>query len=216
MRPDENQAPTAADQSANFANLDMASMLDWITENAQKQRAFQAIEKGDYDEARRLLEPVAALGSIYSLLTLGAFYEWGKLGPADMNAAVSYYERAASEGSAEAHQRLGRVFYDAGDEKRARSAFKHGAEAGNISCMYWLGKMKVKGRGGGADVDRGTEWLTAAAGQGHIFAKRDLLILQRKQTSSIFKKLLIQVQIIVLVKELVKEVWKDECSDKVQ
>ena len=216
MRADENKTPTAADPNANFANLDMASMLEWITANAQKQRAFQAMEKGDYDEARQLLEPEAARGSIYSLLTLGGFYEWGKLGPVDMNVAISYYERAASEGSAEAHQRLGRVFYDTGDEKRAQSAFKHGAEAGNISCMYWLGKMKVNGRGGGADVTRGIEWLTAAAGQGHIFAKRDLLILQRKQTSSIFKKILIQVQIIVFVKELVKEVWKDNCSDKVQ
>lgn len=216
MKPDPNRDGTAAGQSADFAQYDMASMLEWITGNGQEHRAYRAMERGDFEAARRLLEPVADRGSEYSLLTLGGFYEWGKLGPPDTNMAISYYERAATQGSAEAYRRLGRLLYDLGEEERARAAFEHGAEADNISCMYWLGRMMVEGRGGGPEVTRGTEWLIAAAAQGQVLARRDLLVLGRKQADSIMKKLFKQLQFVYFLKDVVKEVLKDPDSDKIR
>ena len=215
MEPDDNRDRTAAEQSTDFAAQDMASMLEWVAGPGQEHRAYQAIEKGDYDEARRLLEPVAARGSTYSLLTLAWLYEGAKLGPADMNVAISYYERAASEGSAEAHRRLGRLLYDLGEEEKARAAFEHGSQAGIITCMYWLGKMMLEGRGGPIEVNRGTELLETAAAQGHMFAKRRLLEIERLKAGSIFRKLVIQGRIIALAKDVFKETWKDPASDKI-
>lgn len=212
MEPDENRDRTAADQSSDFAAQDMASMLDY----GQEHRAYRAIEKGDYGKARRLLEPVAARGSIYSLLTLGGFYEWGRLGAVDLNLAASYYERAAIEGSDEAHRLLGRVLYDLGEKEKARAAFRYGADVGNVSCMYWLGNLEIDGCGGVADVNQGTEWLVAAAEQGHIFAKRDLLVLEIRHTKSVFEKLLKQFQIVALAKDAIKEAWRDASSDKIR
>ena len=49
---------------------DFETMLEWFTGNGQGHRAYQAIEKGDYEKARRLLEPVAARNSVYICYSL--------------------------------------------------------------------------------------------------------------------------------------------------
>jgi len=189
------------------------SKLEWFVGNGQEHRAYQAIEQGDFDKARRLLEPVAARNSIYSLLTLGGLYEAGNLGSPDFDMALSHYRRAASQGSAEAYRRIGQLSLDQGEEDRARAAFTHGAEAGNISCMYWLGKLMVEGRGGSVEADRGIEWLEAATVHGHLFAKRKLLAIEGQNASSILRKLSIGLRIASLVPGVVKELLKDRDSD---
>lgn len=212
----EEQAETAFKQGAQLGDDDFKPRLERIADSGQEQRAHQSIEAGNYEEALRLLEPLGARNSVYALLTLGGLYETGKLGAPAMDVARSYYDRAAKQGSAEANRRVGQILLDQGEEKQARSAFKHGAEAGNISCMYWLGKMMLEGRGGPVEINRGTEWLEAAAAQGHIYAKRKLLVVERTKASSIFRKLLINGRIVVLAKDLVKELLKDLDSDKVR
>ena len=192
---------------------DFESMLEWFTGNGQEHRAYQAIEKGDYEEARRLLEPVAARNSVYSLLTLGGFYEGGHLGPPDLKTALSYYQRAANQGSAEGNRRLGRLLLEQGDEKEAQAAFEHGAEAGDISCMFWLGKMMVDGRGRAVDTSRGTEWLERAAAHGHLFARRALLGLAIRNSGSIFKRSLVRLQIVLLGFKVGKAAWKNPDAD---
>jgi TPR repeat protein len=214
MANEQDRNGTLPNQTDDFAANDMASMLEWITGNGQEHRAYQAIEQGDYEQARRLLEPVAARGSIYSLLTLGGFYESGKLGPADMDVAISYYELAAAQGSPEAHRRLGRLLYDLGEREKARAAFEYGAEAGNISCMYWLGLMTLRGEGGPTGSALGTAWLQKAAAEGHWFAKRKLLSLRGREASSIFQKLLINLQIAWLAMKAGKDFWKDPDNDR--
>jgi TPR repeat protein len=188
-------------------------MLEWFTGNGQEHRAYQAIEQGDYEKARRLLEPVAACNSIYSLLTLGGFYEAGNLGPPDLKTALSYYERAANQGSAYAQRRFGRLLLDQGEEEKARAAFKHGAEAGNISCMYWLGKLMLEGRGGAVESSRGTEWLETAVAHGHLFAKRELLGLASRNAGSIFKRSLVWLEIVLLSLKVGKAAWEDPDAD---
>lgn len=213
MRPDKNLGPASADQSADFANQDMASMLEWVTGNGQEHRAYQAIEQGDYEKARRLLEPVAARNSVYSLLTLGGFYEAGNLGPPDLKTAISYYERAAHQGSAEAHRRVGRLLVDLDEEAKARAAFKHGAEAGNISCMYWLGKLMLHGRGGAVEASLGIEWLEKAVAGGHFFARRELLGLASRNSGSIFKRAFLWLQIVLLAFRFGIAAWKNPDAD---
>jgi TPR repeat protein len=173
------------------------SMLEWITGN-EEDRAYQAIEERDYDMARSLLESVAARNSIYSQLTLGALYEAGNLGPPNLKTALSYYERAANQGSAEAQRRLGRILVDQGEALSARTVFEQGAEAGNVSCMYWLGKLMLEGRGGAVEVCRGIDWLERAAAEGHVFAKRELLRLRIQTSRSIFRRSIVWLQIVML------------------
>ncbi|HYC96135.1 MAG TPA: hypothetical protein VEB39_10600 [Sphingomicrobium sp.] len=118
---------------------DTESMLEWITGSGQEHQAYQAIEQGDYEKARRLLEPVAARNSVYSLLTLGGFYEWGNLGPPDLKIALTYYKRAANQGSAEAQRRLGRILLDQAKRQRRGPRLSTVPKPGTFpACFGWV------------------------------------------------------------------------------
>jgi TPR repeat protein len=212
----EEQAKTVFTHGAKLGDEESKSMLGRFSDRDQEQLAYKAIIAGEHKEALRLLKTLAADSSEYALLSLGWLYETGNLGAPELNIARSYYERAAKQGSAEAYRRIGQLWLDEGQKEQARATFKQGAEAGNISCMYWLGKMMVEGCGGEADVSRGTEWLEAAAAQGHVFAKRKLLAIEGEKVGSIFRKLLIKGRILGLAKDVAREVWKDPDSDKVR
>ncbi len=207
------QAERAFKQGTELGDDEFEPMLERLSDAIQAKGAYQFIEAGDYVEAHRLLEPLAARNSEYALLTLGGFYEAGNLGAPDPIIAHSYYVRAAEQGSAEAHRRIGQLWLDQDEEKQARAAFKRGAEAGNISCMYWLGEMMLQGRGGNVEANRGTEWLEAAAAQGHFYAKRKLLAIEGQHARSIFGKLFIKLRIASLIPALVKQMLKDRDSD---
>jgi TPR repeat protein len=210
----EGLAEAAFKQGAELGDETSQSMLEKLTDRNQELLAWKAIEAGDYEEAKSLMKPLAARGSSYASLTLGSLHERGRLGAPDKFIARSYYERAAKQGSAEAHRYLGQLLLDHGEEKQARAAFERGAEAGNISCMNWLGEMLLDGRGGAVEVSRGAEWLEAAAAQGHILAKRRLLGIKQREAGSNLRKLLIHWRIVVLLKEFIKVYLNDRDSDK--
>jgi TPR repeat protein len=212
----EERAKATFTHGAKLGDKESKSMLGRFSDRDQEQLAYEAIIAGEYKEALRLLKGLAADSSEYALLSLGWLYESANLGTPDLNLAHSYYERAAKQGSAEAYRRIGQLWLDEGQEEQARAAFQQGSEAGNISCMYWLGKMMQEGSGGEADVDRGTKWLEAAAAQGHIYAKRRLLAIEGEKVGSILRKLLIRARILRLAKDVAREVWKDPDSDKVR
>jgi TPR repeat protein len=153
---------------------DFASMLRWYTGEADEHQAYAAIQQGEYEQARCLLEPLAARGSVYSLVTLGLLYEFDYLGSPDLKSATLYYERAADLGSTEAHYHLGRILVEQGDEPSALNSFTQGAESGSVSCMYWTALL-VRRANERSDEEQGAAWLKRAAEQGHFYAKRDLL-----------------------------------------
>ncbi len=192
---------------------DTDSMLGSIEDYDQELRAYLAIEQGDYEEARRLLEPVASRGSIYSLVSLGALYERGDLESSDLRNAIFYYDCAASHGSDEAQRRLGQIWMDLGEDEKARTAFQYGAEAGNVSCMYWLGKQMLEGRGGAVDVCRGIEWLDTAAAKGHLFAKSYLLRRESRYSPSLFRRLLLWIRIFKIALQAGKAAAADPDVD---
>src|SRR5438132_1122261 len=119
-----------------------------MTEQDDMRLADQAMEAGDYEQAVRLLSPLAERNSEYALLTLGWIYETGAIGTPTQDVARSFYERAASLGSAAACFSLGRIFYRDGEYAQAREVYRAGAERGDIACMSELGRMMVEGRGG--------------------------------------------------------------------
>jgi uncharacterized protein len=212
----QEQAEAAYKQGAKLGDEHSKLMLEKLTDNVQEKLSYEAIEVGDFNKAHRLLEPLAARNSISALLNLGWIYETGKLAPPKISTAISYYERAAREGSSEAYRRIGQLLLDQGHHDQARLAFKHGADAGNISCMYWLGKMMVEGQGGLAEITQGSAWLEKAATQGHFFAKRMLLALEGQDAGSIGRKLLAKVRIAALAKDVFKEFLRNPDSDKIR
>ncbi len=117
-----------------------------MTDQDDEQLAAQAIEVKDYEEAVRLLRLSAERNSAYALLSLGWIYETGATGSADKNAARSYYERAAAQGSATAYLYLGWLLLEQGEESQARAAFEGGARLNNDNneCKLALARLNEK------------------------------------------------------------------------
>jgi TPR repeat protein len=213
---EETQARAAFAAGAQLGNDECQSALAQLNDNGVERLASQAIQTGAYEEAVRLLRPLAERHSEYALLTLGWIYETGATGASDKDAARSYYERAAIEGSASAYHDLGRLLLVRGEESQARSAFEAGAERGDIPCMARLGRMMVKGQGGPTDTNAGSVWLEKAAAKGHIFAQRTLLGIKARNAKSIFEKLSIKLQIASLAKKGTEEILRDPRSDRLR
>ena len=178
--------------------------------------AWEAMEAGKYDDAVRLLTPLAHRNSEYALLGLGWIYETGATAAPDKDAALTFYARAAWQGSAAGCFDYGRLLRDRGEETKARSSFRSGAEKGNLAAMSELGSMLLEGRGGPSNAEEGWNWLERAAAQGHFFAQRKLLAIEDRSARSIPEKLAIKLKILRLAMKVGKEAWQDRYSDKLR
>jgi len=106
-----------------------------------EQFAAQAVQARAYDEAVRLLRPLAERNSEYALLTLGWIYETGVTGPPDVPAARSLYEQAVAQGSANGCLYLGWLLLSCGDEAEARAEFERGAQRSDEECKSELRRL---------------------------------------------------------------------------
>src|SRR5688500_3887057 len=116
-----------------------------MTVQDDEQLAARAMEAGAYEEAVRVLLPLAVRNSEYALLTLGWIYETGALGAPDEDAALSYYEHAAAQGGASAYPYLGWLRWGKGEVMQARAAFEAGARLGNDECKSALARLDDNG-----------------------------------------------------------------------
>ena len=187
-----------------------------MTAKNSEQLAWKAIQDGAYDEAVRLLEPLARQNSEWALLSLGWIYETGAMADPDKDAALSLYARAASQGSAAGCFDLGRLHLMRGDEVSARSAFRTGVERGDLPSTAELGRMLLRGLGGPSNAEEGWNLVERAATQGHIFAQRTLLTIEQENARSFPERLLVKLKIIRLALKGGREVWRDRYSDKMR
>jgi hypothetical protein len=192
------EARAAFERGAQLNNDECKAALARLADNADERLAGKLLNEGAFEEAIRLLLPLAERNSEYALLSLGSIYETGATGAPDKEAARSYYERAIAQGSAAAHCQLGYLFLEQGEEAQARAAFEAGAERGDLPSMSRLGKMMVEGRGGPTEVEAGKAWLEQAAAKGHKFAETALLAIEECNAKSIFERLSIKKRIVAL------------------
>ena len=108
----------------------------------EERLAGQAVEAGAFEQAVKLLRPLAERQSEYALLTLGWIYETGATGSIDQAAAQSFYEQAAFQGSAAGYLRLGWLLSSKGEAAQARAAFEAGASLDNEECKSALARTE--------------------------------------------------------------------------
>jgi TPR repeat protein len=116
-------------------------LADRVSLKSDEFLAFQAMEAGAYDEAVRLLRPLAERNSAYALLALGWIYETGATGSRSEVAARSFYEQAAALGSPRACLYIGRLLWRGGDEAGAMAAYERGADLGNDEAKAELAQL---------------------------------------------------------------------------
>jgi TPR repeat protein len=207
-------ARKAFECGAQLENDECKSVLARLADNANEKLAAQAMEEEHYEEAVRLLRPLAEHDSKFALRCLGFICETGITGPPDRKAARSYYERAASQGRADDYYELGRFLRTVGDESNERAAYQAGAERDHVPSMSKLGRMLVEGRGGPLDIAGGSAWLQKAAAKGHIFAQRTLLAIEEANARSLFEKLRVKAKIAKLAFRGARALAMDPDSDR--
>lgn len=177
--------------------------------------AAQAIEAQNFNEAIRLLKPLADDGSECALLSLGWIYDQALNETSTKNLAREYYVRAALSGSSEAYYYLGWFYLERKDTISALNSFKSGAEQQHLGCMSMLGKMLVDSDKDGLEFGDGLAWLQKAAAQGHIMAKRNILAIREREATSLWRKILLKIEILRLAKSGYREYRNNANSAKV-
>ena len=201
----EAAAISAFERGAHLNDEECKAALARFRFNAEEKAAWQAFQEGNYEEAVRLLKPLAERNSGYALCNLGYISELGLAGTPDKQAALAYYKRAAAQGDGDANFRLGRLLSEEGDAIQARAAFQAGAELAHVASMSRLGRMMV--HGGAADRHTGVGWLEKAAAKGDLLARRELLMIQAR-SESILNRLSIRMKIAALSIKWAKQMSK--------
>ena len=95
--------------------------------------------------------------------------------------AVGAFERAGAKGSAEAHRRLGFMYYHGEgvvqDNKRAISLFETAARGGDAESAHNLGTMYEYGMSVTQDEGRAAEWFSRAADLGEPYSQFRLSVM---------------------------------------
>lgn len=140
-----------------------------------------AWNRHDCPAARRIWLPLAEQGNASAQFKVGMTYEFGgDLGcpPHSDFDAVSWYQKAADQGNADAEEELASLLYAgrgrAKDYDESLKWFKRAAEQGRPFSRYMVGLMHYNGEGTPQDFVAAARWIGQAAEQGLYNAEADL------------------------------------------
>lgn len=129
-----------------------------------------ATERGDYAQARQLLQQAADQGDAKAQFNLARLYSQGRGGPADNAKAAAWYRRAAESGNPGAQFNLGLMFHNGQGLPRSDAQALHwwlaAANQGYASAQSQLGTAYAKGQGAPKDTTKAALWFRKAAEQG--------------------------------------------------
>lgn len=167
--------------SARLARLVTAVALSAVIVPARAdalQDGVAAVQRKDYPQAVRLLEPLARAGNPLAQLRLGLLYYHGH-GVRESDAqALQWFERAARQGLADAQFHLGNMYAyglvqlagDADPDRLAAQWYFEAARQGHADAQYSLGILFLTGTGVVLDRAEGDKWIARAAALGHADA----------------------------------------------
>jgi hypothetical protein len=142
------------------------------------QDAAAAVQRKDYPNAVRLLEPLARAGNPQAQSRLALLYYHGH-GVRESDAlALQWFERAARQGLAEAQFHLGNMYAygladlpaDTDANRLAAQWYFEAARQGHADAQYSLGILFLTGSGVAQDANVARKWIARAAAQGHADA----------------------------------------------
>ena len=183
--------------------------------DSDEEKAFVAYGKGNYREAMPALSKLAEKGDTHALLAVAWMNEVGAVDDCNIERAQILYRRAADAGSTDALHRLGRLLQKLNDRAGAIEAFERGAIAGHLPSISSLGTILTEAPEKQEDTDTGLFWLNTASERGHLFAKRKLIQFQKKNTKSLLKKMILNIQFVFLSFEYFGEYFRDWNSDRI-
>ena len=118
---------------------------------------------------------IAASGVSEADLLLGWMYQSGYGVPQDLKEAEAHYLRAASSGLPLGMFYLGWFYATGGDLARSVEWFTRSSESGSPAATYHLGRMHLVGLGVEESREAAVKCFEAAAKQGHLYARRNII-----------------------------------------
>ncbi|KAJ2006046.1 hypothetical protein GGI04_002019 [Coemansia thaxteri] len=169
-----------AAELASTECYDGAYMLGQMYLKEYPNQAVYDVVFYDPEEAQKMLDKAARLGSVDAQYMLGHLFEFGDHGfPVDPRSSTHYYQLAAEQDNAKAQMALSGWYLSGGegviiDDRLAFDWGHRAAQQGLTRAMYAMGYYYEMGIGCGADNDRAKEWYERAAAAGSEEAKERL------------------------------------------
>lgn len=114
--------------------------------------AEQALRKGEYPAAYRVLSRPSLAGNGRALARLGSLYHFARGVAPDTAAARRLYERAIASKGAEGFTGRGRLAAGSRDYVNAVAAYRAGAARGSSESALELAKLHLRGQSGTVDL----------------------------------------------------------------
>ncbi len=124
----------------------------------------------DYYQALLWAQKAADQGSTRAMITLGVLYRDGLGVPQDASKALREFEAASTAGDMKGPRYVGLFYEAAGDAAKAFAAYQLGADRGDITSQYLLGKAYELGTGVTQDYALAAKWYATSASRGDIIA----------------------------------------------
>ena len=137
-----------------------------------------ALGRGNYADALRIIQPLAAQGDAHAQNNLGIMYENGRGVGRHYPEALKWYRMAAAQGLAGAQFSLGVMHANgrgvARDTSEALKWYRLAATQGDARAQFNVGSMYDNGRSVRRDYPEAIKWYRLAAEQGDAHAQRSL------------------------------------------
>ena len=139
------------------------------------QDANEALLRGDYSTAFKLLKPLAEAGDEAAQNNLGILYRDGKGVSQDYSEAIRWFRLSASQGSMWAQYNLGLAYEDgqgvSRDLQTALNWYRLSADRGDAEAQVRIGYMYEEGIGVAQDKAEAVKWYKLAADQNNRKAR---------------------------------------------
>ena len=145
---------------------------------AQEDGGRAAYDRGDYEAAMAIWQPLAGSGDAEAQYGLGLMYSQGQGVTRDLGQAADWYRRAAEQGHGKAQTNLGRMYYKGQgvpqDDGEAVKWYRKAAMGGTAYAQANLGSMYADGRGVPRNAAVAVKWYRKAAEQGNDLGQFNL------------------------------------------
>ncbi len=148
------------------------------------KKYFALLDKGEYEPAFKVLEPIAMAGHRYAQAEIASMYASGFGAPSDMAMAIMWYEKSAAQGNLKAMSALGEIYYspqsDYRDLRKAHAVWEKCALRLRKSCVQYLAILLQNHKSPHYDQVKATAWSDIAVDQRvpGALENRDALIAQ--------------------------------------
>jgi TPR repeat protein len=173
------------------------------------EKAWALFERGDHIASFREYRALAESGSPSAQDFVGWMYLGGVGTTVDVDAARSWYQRAADAGYAWAQYHLGCLAFWERDYDRAVDWFERAASQGHLPAIYRLAVMYRYGQGRPVDRTRGWMYLADAAEKGHLRARADMAREMARTEPRFWQRMIWRIRFVKALWDGCRIAWKN-------